>query len=112
MPKRLATHVIATAFAVVAVAATSAVAEPDAARRTELGNLLRHDCGSCHGLTLAGGLGPPLTAQALAARDERQLIDTILHGRPGTPMAPWAGILTPEETAWLVRAMKQGASAP
>ena len=31
---------------------------PSAARQDELLHLLRQDCGSCHGLTLRGGLGP------------------------------------------------------
>ena len=30
--------------------------------------IVRQDCGSCHGMRLTGGLGPPLTAQALADR--------------------------------------------
>lgn len=104
------TRIAALAFALT-TAVTAVAAEPDATRRAELDQLLRHDCGACHGLTLAGGLGPPLTAGALATRDEQQLVDTILHGRPGTPMPPWAGILSPEETAWLVRIMKRGATA-
>ena len=38
-------------------------------RMAELGNLLEQDCGSCHGLQRAGGLGPPLTAALLGERD-------------------------------------------
>jgi mono/diheme cytochrome c family protein len=31
----------------------------DTARQAELLHLLKHDCGSCHGMTRKGGLGPP-----------------------------------------------------
>jgi cytochrome c55X len=88
-----------------ALLGTVASAEPDAQRQRELSNMLRHDCGSCHGLTLAGGLGPPLTSQALAGYTREGLIATIRHGRPGTPMPPWAELLSDEDVEWLVDAM-------
>lgn len=88
-----------------ALFATAAFAEPGAQRQGELLNMLRHDCGSCHGMTLAGGLGPPLTSQALAGRTRESLIATIRHGRPGTPMPPWAALLSDEDVEWLVDAM-------
>lgn len=81
---------------------SSAHAEIDAERRAELLDLLRQDCGSCHGLTLKGGLGPPLTPDALATRDAATLTAIILNGVPGTPMPPWTPILAPEEARWLV----------
>ncbi|HYG42204.1 MAG TPA: cytochrome c, partial [Bordetella sp.] len=46
----------------------SAQAEPDMLRQGQLEHLLRQDCGSCHGLRMTGGLGPPLTRQALAGK--------------------------------------------
>ena len=64
---------------------------PEAAAR--LGNLVRQDCGSCHGLTLKGGLGKPLTADSLAQWDREQLTAIILDGVPGTPMPPWRPLL-------------------
>ena len=30
--------------------------------------MVRQDCGSCHGLRLTGGLGPPLTRDVMAAQ--------------------------------------------
>lgn len=99
-------------MAVLGVAAMFAVApssgEPLPARKDELVYLLRQDCGSCHGLQLRGGLGPPLTASALAARPPRLLEDMILNGIPGTPMPPWKMLLTPGEVSWLVATMKRG----
>ena len=38
----------------------TANAEVDAARQNELLYFIKHDCGSCHGMTLKGGLGPAL----------------------------------------------------
>ena len=34
-------------------------------RISELNNLLIQDCGSCHGMTMKGGLGPALTPEVL-----------------------------------------------
>ena len=80
----------------------------DPGRRAELVQLLRHDCGSCHGLTLKGGLGPPLTSSALAGKPPEWLRATILDGRPGTPMPPWRPFLTEQEAGWLVDSLIRG----
>lgn len=86
---------------------------PPQARQREIIELLREDCGSCHGMTLKGGLGPPLTPQALANKSTSMLRTTILNGRAGTPMAPWRPFLSDGEAAWLTRRLKQGiADAP
>lgn len=87
---------------------TANAAAVDAGR---LRSLLRHDCGSCHGLTLRGGLGPPLTAAALADKPAALLVDTILDGRPGTPMPGWRGLLSAEEARWIVTVLKRGTAA-
>ncbi len=71
-------------------------------RKAELKHLLLHDCGSCHGMTLKGGLGPALTADVLAGKPRLYLQQTIRDGHPGTPMPPWRGILTQEEINYLV----------
>lgn len=73
-----------------------------------LRTILRHDCGACHGLTLHGGLGPPLTPAVLGERSTSQLVETILNGRDGTPMPGWQGLLTVEEAKWLATSIKEG----
>lgn len=99
--------VILTGLAMAAAAEpTSSLPEP--ARRAALTHLVLHDCGSCHGLTLKGGLGPALTPAALAGKAPEGLRATILYGRPGTPMPPWRGFLTDTEADWLVRALQRG----
>jgi cytochrome c55X len=79
-----------------------------AARQQALRHLLAQDCGSCHGLTLQGGLGPPLTRAALTGKSPEMLRAVILHGRPGTPMAPWRSFLTEQEAGWVVEVLMQG----
>ncbi len=88
--------------------ALPATAEIGAARRQELRQLLAQDCGSCHGGTMRGGLGPALTPQALAGKDPYLLRQTILDGRHGTPMAPWKLFLNGEEASWLVEQLLKG----
>lgn len=83
----------------------SAEPAPDTKKLT---NLVVQDCGSCHGLTLKGGLGKPLTADALAGWDREQLTHIILDGVPGTPMPPWRPLLTEAEARWIADALKQG----
>lgn len=87
----------------------AALAEPmSGTRRDALMNLLRQDCGSCHGLTMKGGLGPPLLPLVLADKPDEALVEAILDGRAGTPMPPWRFSLDPEEAAWMVRRLKEG----
>ncbi len=75
---------------------------------TEILHLLKHDCGSCHGMTLRGGLGPSLLPERLKLFTQEQLAATILHGRPGTPMPPWKPFLTEQEALWLAGLLKKG----
>lgn len=88
--------------------AAAVAADPAPARRAELAELVRQDCGSCHGLTLKGGLGPSLEPAAMADKDAAQLEFVILHGRRGTPMPPWRSLLTEDEARWIVEALKRG----
>lgn len=78
------------------------------ARQAELVHLLRQDCGSCHGLTLKGGLGPPLLPVTLRGKDREGLIVTVLEGRPGTPMPPWKDLLGEAEVRFLVDLLLEG----
>lgn len=83
-------------------------AAPKPDRQQELLHLLRHDCGSCHGMTLKGGLGPALTPPALQGRPQELLVQTILEGRPDTAMPPWQGQLSRTEAQWLVERLVTG----
>jgi cytochrome c55X len=102
MARRLAA--IAAAALLFAVPAIAQQSE----REAELVHRLKHDCGSCHGLTMKGGLGPPLLPTSLQERSEEVLAEIILAGVPGTPMPPWQGELSRDEARWLVGILKQG----
>lgn len=84
----------------------------DTVRQGQLERLLVQDCGSCHGLRLLGGLGPPLLPGNLRGKSPEFLLATILDGRVGTAMPPWRPLLTPEDAAWLVQRLIQGPSTP
>jgi len=96
------------AFCMLTSMAASVFSAPDADRQAELLYLLKHDCGSCHGMTRKGGLGPPLLPGNLRDRPFVLMENTVLDGRPGTPMPPWRGLLTEQEARWLVEAMLRG----
>jgi cytochrome c55X len=78
-------------------------------RAQALGYLVAQDCGSCHGMTLRGGLGKPLTPANLEALEVETIAQVILDGVPGTPMPPWRGLLAEEEALWIAEALKTGA---
>jgi cytochrome c55X len=81
---------------------------PAPARQLELRHMVRHDCGSCHGLTLAGGLGPALSARALEDKPVEYVEAMILQGRLGTAMPAWGGLLSEGEARWIAQQLKRG----
>lgn len=90
-----------------ALTKTGLAGEPTSERQDALRNMLNHDCGACHGLTLKGGLGPSLLPEALAGKPDDYLVTTILEGRPGTAMPPWQPFMSQDEAAWLVGILRQ-----
>ena len=93
-------------------AATPVVAETaggiPAPRAAELEHMVIQDCGSCHGLTMKGGLGSPLTQEALDGADPDALASIILDGVPGTAMPPWRPLLSETEALWIAEYLLQG----
>ena len=87
--------------AVLVFLATPAFAEISEGRAKSLEHMVLQDCGSCHGLTLKGGLGRPLTRDALSHADPETLALIILDGIPGTAMPPWRPLLTEDEALWI-----------
>lgn len=74
-----------------------------AQRQQELMYLLHQDCGSCHGMTLKGGLGPSLLPADLAGKPASYLREVIANGVPEKAMPPWKNILQPQEIDFLVQ---------
>jgi cytochrome c55X len=93
----------------IAIAGRAFAGPPPVERQAQLLHLLRHDCGSCHGLTMRGGLGPALSPQALAGKDDQVLTEIVLDGVPGTPMPPWRFELSRDEAAWMIARLRSGA---
>ncbi len=89
----------------------AALGQPGETRQRELLHLLQQDCGSCHGLTLRGGLGPALLPDSLAGKPAGLLVRTILDGRPGTAMPPWGPLISEVDAIWLVQRLLDGEGA-
>jgi len=81
---------------------------PAPARQRELISLVRQDCGSCHGMSLTGGLGPALDRDTLQTRPMSMLRAAILDGRPGTAMPPWRGLLSEPDVDWIAARLLEG----
>ena len=86
------------------LAATNTLAQ----NSKRLEHMIRQDCGSCHGLTMKGGLGRPLTREALDGMDRQTIASIILDGVPGTAMPPWRPLLTEEDALWIANYLKRG----
>jgi len=80
--------------------------ELDAERQTELLYLLKQDCGSCHGMRLKGGLGPPLLPSALKDKPAAYITQVISKGIPASAMPPWENLLSVDEIDYLVYLLK------
>jgi len=93
-------------IAVLGLAVCISAAFAQDAKRLE--HILTQDCGSCHGLTFKGGLGKPLTRDALADSEPEALASIILDGVPGTAMPPWRPVLTEDEAMWMAEYLKNG----
>ncbi|SMO52681.1 c-type cytochrome [Ruegeria faecimaris] len=94
-----AAHTVLTAVVLVATSALAA----DAIDPTALKRLVHQDCGSCHGLSLKGGLGPDLRPGTLEHYEADVLTGVILDGIPDTAMPPWRPLISEEEAEWIAR---------
>lgn len=83
-------------------------AEISPSRQKAITYTVKQDCGSCHGLTLAGGLGPDLRAARLHTLPPEYLFAVIKNGIADTPMPPWQRFFTDEEIQWIVEQLQAG----
>jgi cytochrome c55X len=97
------------ASASVSAQAVLADPAPSRERQNELVHLVRQDCGSCHGMTLQGGLGPPLTPAALQDKPVDSLLwPPFTAAGPGPPMPPWHRFMSEVEARWIVDQLLAG----
>lgn len=90
--------VFAAVFLMTTPAMATETLDPQALKR-----LVHQDCGSCHGMTLKGGLGPDLRAETISHYDVEILKSVILDGIPDTAMPPWRPLMTEAEADWVAR---------
>lgn len=95
-------------IALTAIPLYGQAAEVAPERQTQLIHLLKQDCGSCHGMTLKGGLGPALLPENFINIPTAFIVTTILQGRPGTAMPPWDAFLSTNDAQWLAQQLKNG----
>jgi cytochrome c55X len=88
--------------------ACTSYADVDAPRQAELRHLLLQDCGSCHGMTLKGGLGPALLPENLRDKSTDFIVSTILDGREGTAMPGWKTMLNKDDADWIAQQLLAG----
>ena len=114
MPSTLASCSVAMLAVLLMLVPASRVALAETVtprRAVELERLIRHDCGSCHGMTLKGGLGPDLRAERFGGVPPPAIAAIILDGVPGTAMPPWRPLLSEAEAHWIAAYLSKG-SAP
>jgi len=104
----LSTGLLFTQTAIAETAATKI----SSARQNELLYFIKHDCGSCHGMTLKGGLGPALLPETLSAKPKEYLVSTILEGRQNTAMPPWKSMLSRNDAVWITEQLQNGSVQP
>jgi cbb3-type cytochrome c oxidase subunit III len=91
---------------------------PDVVTRDRLdvivgGNIYQHYCVTCHGAngdadTQLGKVLVPhprnfTSRKQMSKLTDQKMTDAIMHGRPGTAMASWGGILNPEDIRRVIR---------
>jgi cytochrome c55X len=102
------TFFVSIVVSVTSVDAIELTSELTPERRQQLVHLVKQDCGSCHGMTLKGGLGSPLLPADLNGKSVEFLSFTIINGRPTTAMPPWRAILSVSEATWIAQQLKSG----
>lgn len=75
--------------------------------------LFAEKCVACHGADgLGTALAPALNNPKIREKSSDELKRTILLGKPGTLMAGWESILSPEETSALIALIKEWDRVP
>ncbi|XOZ35192.1 c-type cytochrome [Halomonadaceae bacterium KBTZ08] len=92
----------------ISIASLAVPAQAAASDSAQLRELVRQDCGACHGLRLGGGLGPGLRAGDLEGLAVDAIAAIVRNGVPDTAMPPWQALLSEQEIQWISRKLKSG----
>ncbi|OZG72972.1 hypothetical protein BTA51_13515 [Hahella sp. CCB-MM4] len=92
----------------ISITTTVCFADSETLDHAGLTNMVRQDCGSCHGYYLKGGLGPPLRPSEIERLDINAIRAIIKFGKPDTAMPPWKDLLTDAEIAWISQGLLNG----
>ena len=77
-------------------------------RQSELRYFVEKNCPACHGMQVAGSLGPALSKANLQHLSVNAVTFTILYGRPAKGMPPWEAELSEKEAYWIAEFLKRG----
>ncbi len=93
-----------------AVAATPSKRKsgPENKSAIELREFVIQDCGSCHGTTLKGGLGPSMRPAEMRGLTLFYLEAIISNGIVGTAMPPWKEILSKDDIRKISKGLQTG----
>jgi cytochrome c55X len=98
--------VLTVAFCLLAITSLALAAENSPPQ--VLVSLVHQDCGSCHGMTLKGGLGPDIRPEALAHYDVDTLSTVVLDGIPKTAMPPWRPLISEADARRIAEYLLKG----
>jgi len=86
---------------------------PDGATLQTAVTLFAANCVSCHGADgLGTGIAPALNDPVVREKTAEEITRVITFGNPGTLMAGWSNILTPEEVAALTSLVQRWDEVP
>lgn len=108
LPHPLALALLVILMFGVTIANSAAAAEPSPQRAAQLTYMVRQDCGSCHGMTLTGGLGPALVPAALKGKPAAYIKHVILNGNQNTAMPGWSPLLSDADAEWIAERLLSG----
>ena len=107
LPKNIQTFLFLMTFTLPTFFSSYVSAQSASPLNTErLKHIIKHDCGSCHGMTLKGGLGPSILEEDLKKWSDEQLFTVIKWGRPKLVMPPWKDIFTDQEIQWIIKYLR------
>ena len=108
LPHPLALALLTVLMFGVTFASSVSAAELNRERAAQLAYMVRQDCGSCHGMTLKGGLGPALVPAALKGKPAAYIKQVILYGNKDTAMPGWAALLSEADADWISERLLSG----